>query len=183
VIPKVAGSIPVSHPRYEKQSQPSAEAVFFLAQASAHLLCHNGGTVGRDNLLMKFCPRCKETKTLDRFYRKKGRLAASYCEICQHAYLREHYRKTVSAYNARLYALHLDSTERNRHLVLEHLTQHPCIDCNQSDAVVLDFDHVRGTKDSAIRQMIFGGTSVKAASRNREVRRSLRQLPSAQNRA
>jgi hypothetical protein len=110
---------------------------------------------------MKFCPRCKEKKPLDAFYRKKGYKAASYCKICQHAYLREHYKKTSAVYNARRYALHLTYTERNRRIVVEHLASHPCVDCNERDVVVLDFDHVRGSKFGDISRMIAGGTSAR----------------------
>jgi hypothetical protein len=109
---------------------------------------------------MKFCPRCREKKALEEFYRKKGRSAGSYCKPCQHAYVREHYQRTSNTYNERRYALHLIYTERNRRLVLEHLAMHPCIDCGENDVVVLDFDHVRGTKLGAVSRMIVGGTSV-----------------------
>ena len=110
---------------------------------------------------MKFCPRCKENKALDEFYRKKDRRAGSYCKPCQHAYVREHYQKTSAVYNKRRYALHLIYTERNRRIVLDHLMQHACIDCNESDILVLDFDHVRGTKHGDISRMIVGGTSAR----------------------
>ena len=109
---------------------------------------------------MKICPRCKEKKALDEFFKKKGRRAGSYCKPCQLAYVREHYRRTKGAYNARRYALHLVYTERNRRLILNHLSEHPCVDCNERDILVLDFDHVRGVKDGDISRMIFGGTSV-----------------------
>jgi hypothetical protein len=110
---------------------------------------------------MKVCPRCKEKKALDEYYRKKGRRAGSYCKPCQLAYVREHYRRTSGAYNARRYRLHHVYTNRNRRLVLAHLTQHPCVDCAETDVVVLDFDHVSGTKVSSISVMIRGGTSVR----------------------
>lgn len=110
---------------------------------------------------MKRCPRCGETKPLDEFYRKKDRLAGSYCKPCQHAYVREHYKRTSAVYNARRYALHLGYTERNRRVVLDHLTKHPCVDCNEGDILVLDFDHIRGTKLAAISRLIVGGTSLR----------------------
>jgi transcription elongation factor Elf1 len=109
---------------------------------------------------MKICPRCKEKKPLDGFFKKSDRLAGAYCKPCQLAYVREHYRRTKDAYNARRYALHLKYTERNRRLVLRHLAENPCIDCNERDIVVLDFDHVRGSKVGDISRMIRGGTSV-----------------------
>jgi hypothetical protein len=60
----------------------------------AEMRCQNVGTALCDHCDMKICPRCKEKKALDEFYRKKGRSAGSYRKPCQHAYVREHYRKT-----------------------------------------------------------------------------------------
>jgi len=40
--------------------------------------------------------------------------------------------------------LHLDTL---REYVIEYLENHPCVDCNNSDPRVLEFDHVRGKKE------------------------------------
>jgi hypothetical protein len=109
---------------------------------------------------MKVCPRCNIAKSLGEFYKKKDRRAGSYCKPCQHAYVREHYLRTSAVYNARRYALHNIYTDRNRRIVMQHLAMHPCIDCNETDTLVLDFDHVRGTKDGSISRMLRGGTSI-----------------------
>jgi len=98
---------------------------------------------------MKICPRCKEKKELDAFFKKSDRLAGAYCKPCQLAYVREHYRRTKGAYNARRYALHDKYMKRNPRLVLEYLNTHPCVDCGESDQVVLDFDHVTGERKLA----------------------------------
>jgi len=67
------------------------------------MLCQNVGTAACDHADMKFCPRCKEKKALDEFYRKKGRSAGSYCKPCQLAYVREHYKLKAASYDARRY--------------------------------------------------------------------------------
>ena len=46
-----------------------------------------------------------------------------------------------------------------------HLVKNPCIDCGESDLVVLDFDHVRGQKAFAISRLIVEGTSVATLQR------------------
>ena len=40
----------------------------------------------------------------------------------------------------------LRRVNRKRAYVLDYLSTHPCIDCGESDIVVLEFDHVRGIK-------------------------------------
>jgi hypothetical protein len=109
---------------------------------------------------MKICPRCKENKPLDEYYRKKNRRAGSYCKPCQLEYVREHYRRTSAVYNARRYALHGTYVNRNRSYVLAHLADHPCVDCGESDVLVLDFDHVNGAKISSISRMIRDGAAL-----------------------
>ena len=118
----------------------------------AHVFC--------DNLQMKYCPRCAVTKPFDEFFRKKGRKAGSYCKPCQLSYVREHYRRTSGAYNTKRYEFHAKYTARNQQLVIEYLSRHACVDCGERDAMVLELDHVSGTKLLSVSQMVRGGTSV-----------------------
>jgi hypothetical protein len=46
---------------------------------------------------------------------------------------------------------------RAQQFVLAYLVEHPCVDCENSDIRVLDFDHVRGEKRKGVSKMINQG--------------------------
>lgn len=75
------------------------------------------------------------------------------CRPCRAAYKREHYAANRQRYidQARERKQKL-ALERTQYLI-EHFRAHPCIDCGETDPVVLDFDHV-GTKSFEIGQSL-----------------------------
>lgn len=44
--------------------------------------------------------------------------------------------------------------------ITAYLTEHPCVDCGETDLEVLDFDHVRGNKTAAVSSLVRGGYSL-----------------------
>jgi hypothetical protein len=50
--------------------------------------------------------------------------------------------------------------ERNKQHVRSYLATHPCVDCGETDVIVLEFDHVRGKKRDSISRMLACGVSV-----------------------
>lgn len=67
----------------------------------------------------------------------------SRCRDCNIARNRQWYAANPEAAKRRMYARERDLRDRNRRLLVEYLLDHPCVDCGESDPVVLDFDHVR----------------------------------------
>ena len=49
---------------------------------------------------------------------------------------------------------------RHKQFVWSYLSTHPCIDCNEKDPIVLEFDHVRGAKRANISQLLSYGSSI-----------------------
>lgn len=45
--------------------------------------------------------------------------------------------------------------------MIDYLLVHPCVDCGETDLVVLDFDHVRGKKTKCVSKMINDAVSMK----------------------
>ena len=93
---------------------------------------------------MRRCGRCGEVKKLDEYaWRRKARgQRDNYCRPCRAAYKQEHYclnrERYIKAAVRRRAAL---AAERAAFLV-EYFGLHPCVDCGESDPVVLEFDHL-----------------------------------------
>ena len=99
----------------------------------------------RDKDERKKCYRCGELKTAEHFAwrnKAKGR-HDSFCRPCRAAYKKEHYAANRQLYIDRARERkQLLALERTTYLI-EYFRTHPCVDCGEPDAVVLEFDHLR----------------------------------------
>jgi predicted RNA-binding Zn-ribbon protein involved in translation (DUF1610 family) len=122
---------------------------------------------------MKYCPRCKETKNSEDFYKSQGRYDGldSMCKLCKKKYLHDRFKpggpdrlrkKTVQKANR------FKTRIAARKLVSDYLVSHPCVDCGEPDPIVLDFDHVLGQKKSNVSDMIHQGRSLGTLKREIE---------------
>ena len=50
--------------------------------------------------------------------------------------------------------------KRNKDYLVNYLSTHPCVDCGESDIIVLEFDHVRGNKIRDVSEMGWRGCSI-----------------------
>lgn len=97
------------------------------------------------------CSRCGEQKPVSDFawHRRALGQLDTYCRPCRAAYKRAHYvanrQRYIALATRRKAAL---MAERTAFLV-EFLRTRPCIDCGESDPIVLEFDHV-GQKEFTI---------------------------------
>ena len=91
----------------------------------------------------KRCSRCGETKPPTEFGIKsqKTGLRQTWCRDCARAYGREHYRRDRAPYLDRSRARRREERPRIVAAVAEYLRLHPCVDCGETDIVLLDFDH------------------------------------------
>lgn len=94
---------------------------------------------------MKRCATCGVLKPLDDFmWRRTARGERdAYCRPCRAAYKKAHYAANKERYIRNANAWNAKSSARRVAWLLQYFESHPCVDCGETDPVVLDFDHVR----------------------------------------
>ena len=92
-------------------------------------------------LRMHKCSKCGLEKDLSEFHKRPNGRPYSHCKLCQNAYGREHYKNNTNYYVEKAAALNAKLLAANRQWVLDYLQSHPCIDCGETDPIVLEFDH------------------------------------------
>jgi hypothetical protein len=91
----------------------------------------------------RVCTRCKQSKPLQDFSIKNkttGRRGHR-CRSCVAANSREHYRRNKDSYLAKNRRNKPKYKQRNRSRKAEYVADLACIDCGETDPVVLEFDH------------------------------------------
>jgi superfamily II helicase len=110
---------------------------------------------------MKMCSRCKIEKELSSFSARKRSKDGKQpvCRECVKTTNKEYYRVTPQLNEQR----RAWKTKENL-LVRAHLYQHvlnnPCVDCGETDPIVLEFDHVRGQKEFNIGSAVRNGKTL-----------------------
>lgn len=61
--------------------------------------------------------------------------------VARKDYTRWHYQQNKEKYKARARAHNIATRKNVRNALLDYLLRHPCVDCGESDPVVLEFDH------------------------------------------
>jgi len=107
------------------------------------------------------CSKCGKQKPIKEFnwkYKSQG-IRHPNCRDCTRKTTRDHYERNKEDYKKR--AVEFTRKTRKSHCsqVVEYLKKHPCVDCGESDPVVLQFDHVRGKKKDCIGTMVSGAYS------------------------
>ncbi len=109
--------------------------------------------------MSKECSKCRQTKPLDEFpWRDKSNgKKHSRCLACKKIESRSHYLNNKSRYKDQQKVWLEKKREISNLLYCMYLTENPCKDCNESNILVLEPDHVRGEKKLDISDMLKRG--------------------------
>lgn len=96
---------------------------------------------------MKKCTMCNLEKDVLEFGKNKQRKDGrqNYCKLCsrekdKRCYILNGKRRT------KIKKTRQAAYQRNRKFIYEYFKSHPCVDCKETDPVVLEFDHRRDKK-------------------------------------
>ena len=106
--------------------------------------------------MMKTCTKCKSEKSVDAFYRSRN-LPGGRTTICSTCW-----RRMPSQTNEARRVANGKIRANARRFISNHYASNPCVDCGESDPVVLELDHVRGEKVTNVSAMVAGCRSIKA---------------------
>ena len=101
---------------------------------------------------MKVCSKCNKEKDDEDFnwrFKDKG-IRQSACRDCQREVNTKHYQENSEDYKKRAQEFRIKLKEK----FAAWLSDKSCVDCGESDPVVLDCDHVRGEKKFNIAEML-----------------------------
>jgi hypothetical protein len=112
--------------------------------------------VNNSSEILKLCPKCQMRLPIHEFPVRsiKRPRPNAYCKPCQRIYSQQHYKCHAYQHNLRRRENQRRYKVRNRKLMDEYLVGKVCIDCGESDPIVLEFDHVRGSKVDDISTLI-----------------------------
>lgn len=95
------------------------------------------------------CTRCGEIKTLENdfnFKNKKLGIRKPHCKECDKIIRKNFYIEHKDrVYKSVLYR-NKELNKRNKQFIWDYLKVHPCVDCGETNPIVLEFDHKDGCK-------------------------------------
>lgn len=103
---------------------------------------------------MRRCVICKDNKKLTEFNKNRSRKDGLqlHCKECSKAKSKAYYKLNKEKYFVK-------ASERKKllaHYVMGKLKS-GCVDCGETDIIVLDFDHVQGNKVRAVSELVKRG--------------------------
>lgn len=94
------------------------------------------------------CTKCKIDKfETDFSFRNKERgIRVRICKVCMRKMIKNHYQNNKQVYLDKTRRRNAQQRFKIRSYIWDYLAVHPCVDCGETDPIVLEFDHLRDKK-------------------------------------
>lgn len=110
---------------------------------------------------MKVCSKCGLPKDDTEYsWSIRGVKRHSACNSCRAQERLDYYQRNKEKESKYRSERQVRKREDARHFIFGSLSNHACVDCGETDPMVLTFDHVRGSKKMNISQMVNQGYSL-----------------------
>jgi hypothetical protein len=111
---------------------------------------------------MRRCVICKQEKDESEYNKKSNSKDGLqiHCRECNRAKSRDYYQANQEKHKTVAVERKKKVIAENRKLVFDHYLANPCVDCGETDPVVLELDHLRD-KDMPVSQAAHRGWSKK----------------------
>ena len=106
---------------------------------------------------MKRCSRCNVDKLEAEFYKRKSGIYRNPCKICVNERSNKWHKENPESTRCTRLKFRKKNRDECRQKLAQYLLSHPCVDCGEDDIVVLEFDHVRGSKKYNVSKMLNNG--------------------------
>lgn len=103
---------------------------------------------------MKTCIGCKQELEYKEFNRHRTRGYQSRCRQCDNEKNREWYQNNKQRTITRVKHNNKKYAKAGQEWICKYLETHPCVDCGESDIIVLQFDHIADDKAACVSEMI-----------------------------
>ena len=112
--------------------------------------------------MLRKCSKCLRNLDLSNFNWKIKEVKLQYhCKDCSRKYVKNHYLNNIGYYVLKARRRNNLIREKAYAYLGPYLLSHPCVDCGETDILVLEFDHRdRKMKGGEISHIIAGGASI-----------------------
>lgn len=114
--------------------------------------------------MTKKCPRCDRRLPITDFnWKEKNVRRATYCKDCSREYIKNHYKNNRQYYIKKAMKRNRVIIQKAQEYLGSYLITHPCVDCGETDILVLEFDHVdKASKMENVSRIIRKGASLES---------------------
>lgn len=107
---------------------------------------------------MKQCSKCGVSKPLEEYSLKRGK-PTNRCKPCNNEYFKKWYVRNKSEQISRVKQNEKKNKLITQEYVFEYLRSHPCVDCGETNPIVLEFDHIE-KKYKNVSELLYSGCTL-----------------------